>query len=64
MNPAHSSPLNRRIQFLLAAPLLLWVPLLLHVLRLSTSFNFLVKHLGPVVVFGTMTLCPLVAAFA
>ena len=63
MNAQASSRLDRRIQLLLAAPLFLWLLVLLHVLRFSVAFNFLAKHLGPVVVFGTMTLCPLIAAF-
>jgi pectate lyase len=54
---------SRHIRLLLGLPLLLWLFLLLHVLRLSTGFNWMVKHLTPFVVFGTMTLCPLAAAW-
>lgn len=57
------TPRQRRIiLWLLAAPLFLWLFVLLHVLRLSTGFNWMVKHLTPFVVFGVMTLCPLAAA--
>lgn len=55
--------MNKTVKLLLAAPLFLWLLLILHLLRLSTAFNFLVKHLTPSVVFGVMTLCPLGAAF-
>ncbi|WP_395742045.1 pectate lyase [Prosthecobacter sp.] len=63
MNAASSDRRGRPIPLLLALPLLLWFFVLLHVLRLSTGFNWMVKHLTPYVVFGTMTLCPLLAAW-
>ena len=62
MNPQPPAGVNRSVPLLLAAPLFLWLFVLLHVLRLSTGFNWMVKHLTPVVVFGTMMLCPLAAA--
>lgn len=63
MNTASADRRGRHILLLLALPLLLWLFVLLHVLRLSTGFNWMVKHLSPHVVFGTMTLCPLAAAW-
>jgi pectate lyase len=63
MNTALIDRQGRYVRLLLALPLLLWLFVLLHVLRLSTGFNWLVKHLTPFVVFGTMTLCPLAAAW-
>src|SRR5678815_2005675 len=62
MSRQNSIRSNKAIRLLLGAPLFLWVFLLLHVLRLSTGFNWMVKHLTPYIVFGTMTLCPLAAA--
>lgn len=63
MNASSSAVRSRRhVRLLLALPLLLWFFVLLHVLRLSTGFNWLVKHLTPYGVFGVMTLCPLAAA--
>jgi hypothetical protein len=55
--------IRRQIQLLFAAPLLLWFAIALHMLRLSTAFNWMVKHLTPFVVFGILTLCPLAAAW-
>lgn len=52
----------RTIRLLLGVPLFLWLFVLLHALRLSTGFNWMVKHLTPFVVFGAMTLFPLAAA--
>lgn len=63
MNTAPTDQDSKHIRLLLALPLLLWLFVLLHVLRLSTGFNWLVKHLTPYGVFGTMTLCPLAAAW-
>ncbi|WP_395738164.1 polysaccharide lyase family 1 protein [Prosthecobacter sp.] len=63
MNAASPDRQGRSIRLLLALPLLLWLFVLLHVLRVSTGFNWLVKHLTPYVVFGVMTLCPLAAAW-
>jgi hypothetical protein len=53
----------RTLQVLFAAPLLLWLAIVLHVLRLSTAFNWMVKHFTPFVVFGILMLCPLAAAW-
>lgn len=61
MMPLSAARLRVSVRCLLAAPFVLWVFVLLHVLRLSTGFNFLVKHLGPVWVLGTMVVCPLLA---
>ena len=63
MNSSPAARLNKTVRLLLAAPLILWVFVLLHVLRLSTAFNWMVKHLTPVLVYGTMMLGPLVAAY-
>lgn len=54
--------LNKTLRLLLAAPLFLWIFVGLHLLRLSTGFNWMVKHFTPFVVFGIMILCPLMAA--
>lgn len=63
MNTTSTAQKSRSLWFLFTLPLLLWLFVLLHVLRLSTGFNWLVKHLTPYVVFGVMTLCPLAAAW-
>src|SRR4051812_20466158 len=58
-----SLSMKRSVQLLLAAPLFFWIFVALHVLRLSTGFNFFIKHLGGPLVFGMMTLFPLAAAY-